>query len=306
MRGDIEFKTEDGTILRGWLYRPQNAGESVPVVVMAHGFSGVKGSLTKFADTFCEAGLAVLLYDHRGYGDSGGDIRLEISPQQQVADFRDAITFAQSLPGVDPDRVGIWGSSFAGGHCITIAANDRRVKCAVAQVPLISGHRQFKRMFQADRQAVLRKMFAEDRARRLAGGEPTRIPVFSTGDEICCLSPKVSGRFIKVSEEEEPNWRNEATLRSLENLSEYEPGALVSFVSPTPLMLIVALKDVVAPFEYALEAYERALEPKRLVTVPGGHFSAYYQHLDKSRGEARDWFVNYLITEPEALKQAAG
>ena len=109
-----------------------------------------------------------------------------------------------------------------------------------------------------------------------------------------------------MSEEEEPNWRNEATLRSLENLSEYEPGALVSFVSPTPLMIIVALKDVVAPFEYALEAYERALEPKRLVTVPGGHFSAYYQHLDKSRGEARDWFVNYLITEPEALKQAAG
>lgn len=306
MRSDIEFKTEDGTTLRGWLYRPENAGESVPIVVMAHGFSGVKGSLTKYAETFCEAGLAVLLYDHRGYGDSDGDVRLEIVPHQQVADFRDAITFALTLPGIDPERLGIWGSSYAGGHCISIAANDRRVKCVVAQVPMIAGHYMFKRMFQADRQTKLRKMFAEDRARRLAGGEPARIPVFSTGDDICCLPPKVSERFIQASVEEEPNWRNEATLRSLEHLSEYEPGAFVSHVSPTPLLMVVALKDVVTPPEYQLEAYARALEPKRLVTVPGGHFSAYYQHLDQSRGEARDWFVNYLITEPEALKQAAG
>lgn len=305
MRDDIEFKTEDGTTLCGWLYRPKETpSDGVPIVVMAHGFSGVKGSLTKYAETFCEAGLAVLLYDHRGYGDSGGDVRLEIVPHQQVADFRDAITFARTLKGIDPERVGIWGSSYAGGHCINIAANDRRVKCVVAQIPIIAGHFMFKRMFQADRQAELRKMFAADRENRLVGGEPARIPVFSTGDDICCLPPKVSKRFIEASEDEDPNWRNEATLRSLEHLGEYEPGALISHVSPTPLLMVVALKDVLTPPEYALEAFERALEPKRLVAVVGGHFSVYYQHLEKSRGEARDWFVKYLITEPAALKQA--
>lgn len=305
MQSDIAFMTEDGTTLRGWLYRPKTVEGSAPIIVMAHGFSGVKGSLTKYAEVFAAAGLAVLLYDHRNFGSSDGAIRQEINPYQQVADLRDAITFAQSLPGIDPDRVGLWGSSYAGGHCITTAANDRRVKCVVAQVPMISGHAMIRRMFLADRLAMLRKKFAEDRARRLAGGKPEMIPVFSTKDEICCLPPTVSPRFIKASEEEDALWRNEATLRSLEYLSEYEPGALIPFVSPTPLLMVVGAKDIITPADIALDAYAQALEPKRLVLHPGGHFASYYQFLEQTSGEARDWFVTHLITEPARQAKAA-
>lgn len=109
MRKDIEFRTGDGTVLRGWFYAAQNAAGSAPIVVMAHGYSGVKGSLTKYADIFSAAGLAVMLYDHRGFGSSDGAVRQEIDPQQQVADMRDAITFAQTLPGIDPEQLGVWG-----------------------------------------------------------------------------------------------------------------------------------------------------------------------------------------------------
>src|SRR3546814_5438661 len=64
--------------------------------------------------------------------------------------------------------------------------------------------------------------------------------------------------------------------------SEYEPGAYLGFVSPTPLLMVVALRDHLTVADAALAAYERALEPKRLVTLPGGHFDAYVADFDRS------------------------
>jgi fermentation-respiration switch protein FrsA (DUF1100 family) len=299
VRTDIEFRAEDGTVLHGWLYRPAGDGPH-PIVVMAHGFSGVKGSLTKYADLFSAAALAVLLYDHRGFGSSDGAIRQDINPHQQVADFRDAITFAQSLPGIDSDRIGVWGSSYAGGHAIALGASDRRVKCVVSQVPMISGHATVQRMFAADQTAIIRKRFAAERLARLNGATAETIPVFSTKSEICAIPPAVSARFIKASEDEDPLWQNEVTLRSLEYMGEYEPGALIRFVSPTPFLLIVGIRDTVTPVDLALEAYERALEPKKLVIYPGGHFSSFYQNFEQTSSEARDWFVRHLVTPAEA------
>jgi len=294
MRKDIEFRTGDGTTLRGWLYEPAEAKGPSAIVVMAHGYSGVKGSLTKYAEVFSAAGLAVLLYDHRGFGSSDGAIRQEIDPQQQVADLRDAITFVHTLPGIDAARLGVWGSSFAGGHAITVGAADHRVKCIVAQVPMISGHETVRRMFPANRAAKLEKMFTEDRIARAGGAAPQVIPVFSTGDDICSLPPPVSPRFIKASEDEDPLWKNQVTLRSLELMGEYEPGAIIDLVGTTPILMIVGLRDIITPADVALKAYERALEPKRLLTYPGGHFAAYYQFFDQTSAAARDWFVTHL------------
>ena len=71
----------------------------------------------------------MLAYDHRNFGDSDGEPRQELDPWVQVRDYRHAITFAQTLDGVDPDRVGVWGSSYAGGHVLVVGAIDRRVGC---------------------------------------------------------------------------------------------------------------------------------------------------------------------------------
>lgn len=302
MRSDVEFRAEDGTVLRGWLYKPQKTTGADPAIVMAHGFSGVKGSLTKYAEVFSAAGFAVLLYDHRGFGSSDGAVRQDINPFQQVADFRDAITFVQTLSGLDPDRIGIWGSSFAGGHAINIGASDRRVKCVVAQAMMISGHGTVQRMFNARQSAQLVKRFAADRVARMKGESPEMIPVFTTGDDICALPPAVSPRFIKASEDEDALWRNEVTLRSLEHMGAYEPGTVIKFVSPTPLLMIVGLNDTITPPDLALEAYERALHPKKLVTHPGGHFATYYQYFGQSSTAARDWFLEHLGPDSAAAE----
>jgi uncharacterized protein len=79
-------------------------------------------------------------------------------------------------------------------------------------------------------------------------------------------------------------------------LMEYEPGIYIDRISPTPLLLVVAAGDVLTPADLALEAYERALEPKKLVVLPGGHFGAYTgPDFDLSSGAARDWLVQHLI-----------
>jgi fermentation-respiration switch protein FrsA (DUF1100 family) len=293
MRQDIEFKTEDGTTLRGWMYT-RDLPNKVPVIVMVHGFSGTITSLTQYAEAFCEAGFAVLLYDHRGFGRSSGEVRQHIDPYQQIADFRDAITFAQMQPSVDPDRVGIWGSSYAGGHVLYIGASDRRVKCVVSQIPFVSGHSTAARLFRPDQLSSWRKRFSAERRAITSGAPHTVIPVFATnGDEPCALPPPVTDDFIEVSRQEE-GWLNEVTIRSLEFLMEYEPGAMARFISPTPLLMIVARHDRVAAPELALAVYNEALEPKRVLVHGGGHFGTYTMQFDETSGAAIEWFRDHL------------
>ncbi len=101
MRRDIAFNAE-GTMLHGWLYVPDDTAVAKhPVIVMAHGFTAVKEQyLDRYAEVFASAGLAVLVFDNRNFGASGGEPRQEIDPVQQVRDYRHAITYARTLPPV--------------------------------------------------------------------------------------------------------------------------------------------------------------------------------------------------------------
>src|SRR5262245_4048665 len=178
-RRDIEFDAE-GVTLRGWLYPAEGAASPGPAVVMAHGFSAVKEMyLDKFAEVFARAGLAALVFDNRNFGASDGEPRQEIDPWAQVRDYRAAITYARTHSEVDRERIGVWGSSYSGGHVLVVAAIDRRVRCAVAQVPLISGYRNILRLVRADMLAPLRAMCDQDREGRFAGQPPAMLPVVS-------------------------------------------------------------------------------------------------------------------------------
>jgi uncharacterized protein len=211
---------------------------------------------------------------------------------------RRAITFAETLDGTDPDRIGIWGSSYSGGHVLVVGAIDRRVKCVVSQVPLISGHENARRLIRADYIAVLHKMFDDDRRARMQGKPPAMIPVVAENPigPAALPTPDSWTWFTNTGRSHAPSWRNEVTLRSVEMFMEYEPGSYISFISPTPLMMVVALGDHLTGADQALLAYERALQPKRLVMLPGGHFDAYVAGFDAAYGAATEWFVQHLIS----------
>ncbi len=177
MRQDIEFNAE-GTTLRGWLYTPNSGSRPFPTIVMAHGFSAVKEMyLDSYAESFANVGLAALVFDNRNFGASDGEPRQEIDPWAQVRDYRHAITYARTRPEVNRDAIGVWGSSYSGGHVLVVGAIDRRVKCVVSQVPLTSGYRNILRLVRADLIAPTRSLFEQDREARFAGQPPAMIPV---------------------------------------------------------------------------------------------------------------------------------
>jgi uncharacterized protein len=296
MRTDVEFGAE-GVTLRGWLYVPDGASGPVPTVVMAHGFSAVKEMyLDRFAEAFAATGLGALVYDNRNTGASDGEPRQEIDPWAQVRDYRDAITYASTRPEVDAERIGVWGSSYSGGHVIVLGAIDRRVKCVAAQVPLISGHRNARRLVRADFVAAVGAMFDEDRAARYAGGAPAMIPVVDADPlaPSALPTPDSYSWFTETAEARAPSWRNEVTLRSVEMFWEYEPGAYIEWVSPTPLLMVVAAGDHLTVSDLAIEAYERAREPKRLVVLPAAHFDAYTTGFEGAAGAAAEWLGTHL------------
>ena len=297
MRSDIEFDAE-GVTLRGWFYRPDDAGDDpLPTVVMAHGFSAVKEMyLDAYAERFAEAGLAALVFDNRNFGASDGEPRQEIDPWAQVRDYRHAITFAGQLPNVRRDAIGVWGSSYSGGHVLVVGAIDRRVRAVVSQVPLISGWRNVLRLVRADLVAQFRALFDADREARYQGKEPEMVPVVNDDPlgPAALPTPDSFEWFTATGQSRAPAWRNEVTLRSVELLTEYEPGIYIERISPTPLMMVVGAADHLTVADEALAAFGRAMEPKQLVLLPGGHFDAYTGDFDTAAGEAADWFARHL------------
>lgn len=292
---NIEFDVE-GVKIRGQFYVPQDGRSSFPTIVMAHGFAAVKEMhINKFAELFAQNGFAVLLFDNRNFGDSEGLPRQEIQPWRQVEDFQHAITFASTLDEVDANRIGVWGTSFSGGHALVLGAIDHRVKCVVSQVPTISGFQNAIRRGNADKQHLLFHRFVEDRIKRLHGGEPATLQVVPLEkDQASVFHTDDAIEWYSAGAEIAPNWKNQVTLRSVENARSYEVGGYMELISPTPVLMLVAENDYITPTDVALQAYEKALQPKKLVILKGGHFDSYVNGFKKASEEAVEWFTNNL------------
>ena len=129
------------------MFRPRDveADTRLPVIVLCHGWGGKKAHLNQaIAPRFAAAGFVVLAFDYRGWGESdsrlvvtgempepdeNGRVTVEalavrelVDPLDQQEDIDAAITFMEGEPYADPSRIGIWGSSFGGGHVIWRAA----------------------------------------------------------------------------------------------------------------------------------------------------------------------------------------
>jgi uncharacterized protein len=302
MREDIEFDAE-GALLRGWFYAPDgNATDSpAPCVVMAHGWSSTKEMyLDKFAEVFAAAGLAVLVFDNRGWGDSGtapGKPRHEIDPWEQIRDYQHAITHAQNRPEVDPDRIGVWGTSFSAAHAFVVAAIDRRVKAVSGQAPFISGRATYANLVRVNNLVAGPEIFTADRRARADGKAPAMVPVIGTdpGELVGLPTPDSYEYFSHARAELDPDWPNEVTLRSLDLFYGYEPARYLPDITPTPLLMIVGRADGLTGGNLAAAAYQSAAEPKKIVLLPGGHFAAYTgDGFTVASEAARDWYLQHL------------
>ena len=292
---DVTIPAEGGIELGAWLFLPEGDGIR-PAITMAHGFGGTKEhGLERFALAFAAAGFVVLVHDHRNFGTSGGDLRGDIDPWQQIADWRRAISYLESRPEVDATRIGLWGTSYAGGHALVLGATDRRLRCVVAQVPTISGYEQGLRRVSPDATPALEHAFNEDERGCLRGELPRREAVVSGDLSVPAAYRSPDAIDFYLQPVPEGLWKNEVTLRSTRAARMYEPGIWVSRVSPTPLLMIVARDDKLTIADLALAAYERALEPKRIALIPGGHFDPYLDQFPLAEAAATEWFREHLL-----------
>lgn len=293
-RTEVEFDADGGVKLRGWLYAPSAGKGRYPAITMAHGYAGVKDHIEPFAQRFAESGFVVLLHDHRSFGASDGEPRQDVDPWRQIGDWRRAISFLETREIVDPKRIGLWGTSYAGGHAIVLGATDRRLRCVVAQVPTISGHEQGLRRIPPEGVAAIEEMFAEDERAQLRGEPPRRQAIASADPSVPASYRGQDAIDSYMQPLPEGVWENSVTVRSTRAARMYEPGIWVSRVSPTPLLMVVALHDTITVTDLALAAYERALQPKRLTLIVGGHFDTYVSQFKEASSAALVWFREHL------------
>jgi uncharacterized protein len=295
MRQEIAFNS-DGVTLRGWLYLPDGGEPPFPSVVMAHGFALVKEQgLDRYAEVFAAAGIASVVFDNRNLGASDGEPRQDVDPWQQARDYRSAITFAQSLPELDKNRVGIWGTSYSGAIALHVAAVDKRVKAVVVQVPGISGNEMATRLLALEQMKGLRAMLDAERLRLVQGEKPATLQFVAPDLSVPAAFPEPrSYEFYTKTGEAISSWRNEITIRSLDRWLEHDVTGFMKHISPTPLLMVVANREQISPTDLQIAAFEEAREPKKLIIVPGDHYVAYQEQFSVFAAEATNWFVQYL------------
>jgi uncharacterized protein len=294
-RRDVQFNVE-GAPIAAWLFLPSGGSPEarVPAVVMAHGVGAVKEMyLEPFARCFAEAGVAALVFDYRGFGASGGEPRQRVSPRDQIEDYRSALTFMSLQPEIDPERLGVWGTSFSGGHVIEVAAHDPRVKVVVSQV----GAMNIREAIGKARFTALEKVAVQERARHFVDGGEVYIANTLPPDKGPSLQSNLDTYEFSVQAQATiaPNWRNEVTLSSIDKLLEYAPARVIELVAPRPLLMILAKDDQITRPESIREAFARAGGPKELIEVEGGHYSVYNGASSETAAKAAaEWFVRHL------------
>jgi pimeloyl-ACP methyl ester carboxylesterase len=269
------------------LFSPKSRdGQKLPTIIMSHGWGGVAAMLRPDAMEFARAGYLVVTFDYRGWGASDGrlllagsglhgkkgerftaevtELREVVDPLEQTTDLLNVIHWVHGEPQCDTARIGLWGSSYSGGHVVYAAARDPRVKATVSQVPALDS--RFVVQKPEDQELTYRE------ATRRARGE--------------IGYPKPGARVIG-------NLRGAPIRDKLMNYAPVEdadkaPGCAMLFV-------LAEKEELFDNREHGQKAYDKARGPKKLVVIPKiTHYGVYLQARGQAQKFAVDWFDQHL------------
>lgn len=248
-----------------------------PCVVMAHGFGGTRDSgLSSYAAEFAAAGIDVLTFDYRGFGSSDGSPRQNIAVRRQREDYHAAIAAARHLPGVDSDRIALWGYSYAGGHVIAIAVQDPRVAAIVSLNPATDGRATLAHIARRRGGGMeLARLTAHgvfDAALSRIGRGPHYLPtVGEPGTTALVTSPGAAKAFASVAG---PTWRNEVAARTALEVGLNRPTTFAARLT-CPMLMQVGTFDDIAPAAAARRTANKAGHLAQLREYPIGHVDAF-------------------------------
>lgn len=291
-RFGADFEVE-GDRCAAWLYSPVRNGDP-PVVVMAHGIAGERRwRLPWFARQFAEEGLAVLLFDYRGFGDSEGTAHV-VDPKRHVADWRAAVDHAREHGRVG-DRIGLWGSSFGAGHALVVAG-EKPVDALSLQVPFLDGRPQTTlRIRQAGIGWFLwaLRTGAWDSLRTLARRSPSYVPVVGNPDERAVLnSPGAKDGYRELIPEGE-EWPNRCSARLLLKVPFYRPINYAEGVD-CPTLVIQGEEDDVVP-NSPVDPLVEQLDDVERVRYPMAHFDPYTREREWTAKRQVAFFRKHLL-----------
>ncbi len=288
---DVAFRKatimSEGTRMAAEVFSPKAAGvKKLPTIVMSHGWGGTAANLRADGVFFARHGYLVVTFDYRGWGASDSrviltrpqpsrgsgskftaevlEIREVVDPIDQTADILNAVSWVYGEPQCDRERIGLWGSSYSGGHVVYVAARDPRVKALVSQVPALDS--RWVTLAGEAREATYKEAAA--RTHGDLGYPPP--------------GAKVIG-----------NLRG-APIR--EKLMQYAPVEDVARASHCAMLFVLAEKEELFDNkDHGLKAYERATGPKKLVIVPKiKHYGIYLEAHKQAQQLALDWFDAHL------------
>ncbi len=277
----------EGTRLAGDLFWPESSEQNrLPTIIMSHGWGGVAAQLRGEAAAFATAGYLVLTFDYRGWGASDGrvvlaspapedrssgrftaeviEIREVVDPLDQTTDLLNVLHWIQAEPRCDTERIGLWGSSYSGGHVVYAAARDPRVKATVSQVPALDS----------------RFVVADDTQREQTYREATQRARGEIG------YPEPGARVIG-------NLRG-APIR--EKLMRYAPVEDADKAPGCAMLFVIAEKEELFDNEdHAIKAHALAKGPKKIVTIPGiTHYGIYLAKRAEAERLSLEWFDEHL------------
>ncbi len=290
-REDHRFRSR-GKKCAGWLYRPEGVARP-PVVVMAHGFGAQRDfGLPAYAEVFARQGLAVFLFDYRNFGASEGKPRNLVNPWRHLRDWKAALSYVRSLKEVDASRLGLWGSSYSGGHVIVTASRDQGVAAISAQVPFVDGissaaYTGLKHALQATVAGL------KDLARALTFREPYRVPIVSDPKTFGIMNTPESEPGYMAIVPEGTEWRNECPARAVLELLLYRPIRRARRVK-CPALVVMGEKDsLIKP--RAVEKAASRMREVTLVHLPVGHFDVYAgEWFDRVSRMQAEFFLRHL------------
>ena len=302
MRQDVEFQSE-GVTVRGHLYRPDNAQGPLPIVVMAGGWCYVKELVQPhYADAFVRAGCAALVFDYRRFGASDGTPRQHLDPWDQIEDYRSAISYAETLEGIDPERIGIWGISYSGGHSLVVGALDPRIKCIVSTIPVVDGWINMERVHGALGFRRLREAILSDRRSRFSSGEHGYLPMSSptpATELVTWPIPEVTEVFLQLQRTVAPSHEHRNTVASVELLMTYDVFPYVRRIYNTPTLMIVAEGDDITMWDHEIRAFNAIpTSKKRLFVVDHTTHMVLYSNrsqLEIAAEQGASWFAEHLV-----------
>ncbi|WP_114423513.1 alpha/beta hydrolase [Nocardioides houyundeii] len=267
------------------VYRPASVGGmSVPVIVMAHGFGAVRAlRLYAYAEQFATAGYAVAVFDYRGFGDSAGTPRQVLDVAMQHQDWRAALAYARTLPGIDADRVVAWGTSFAGGHVVSLAGRGEPLAAIIAQVPHVSGPAAVRstgllpglRVSPVGLRDQMRAWTRRQPAYINSTGAPGETAVMTSPDAVPGMNKLISESGLKHGD-----YPVNVAARIVLKIGLYSPKRWASGVR-CPALIQIAGADAITPRRVA-EAAAARMSASTVRVYAGGHFDPYVEPLFSS------------------------